>query len=177
MPPAQMNVKTQCGDFASRSEIYATMIPGFDWGAVLAISAAIRHCIVLFAFAAALVGGGALAGIDPAFEAGAASAELDSASEQAGQKTSARTPCKRPKARTHYGCDTCQQLVSITAVSRTRLFLPAPKLKLVVADTLGDRLALAAAQASALRVLAGEGSLRSGRPPGEIIARTARIRN
>ena len=153
------------------------MIPGFDWGAVLAISAAIRHCIVLFAFAAALVGGGALAGVDPAFEAGAASAELEPASEKARKTVDARTPCKRPKARAHYGCDTCQQLVSITAVSRTRLFLPAPKLKLVVADTRGDRLALAAAQASALRVLAGEGSLRSGRPPGEIIARTARVRN
>ncbi len=156
------------------------MIARFARGATMDFSAAIRHCVALFAFAVAvavLVGASALAGVNPAYDVAAKPADSQPDTIQANTKSDAKTPCKRPKARAHYGCDTCQHHAGLTAVSRTRLFHPSPRLKLVVADALGDSLALAAAQASARLVLASGDALHDRRESGAVIARTARIRN
>ena len=74
-------------------------------------------------------------------------------------------------------CQVCHRHAIVVPVSRTRSKFISPKFKLVVADTLADQLAQAAAQASARLILADSESELLRSASAGVIARTGRIRN
>ena len=147
----------------------------------MAFTAAIRQCFVILTLVvtAAVFSGSvdARAATTKASEFVAMS-DLDNLGTRTGtSEAHSKTPCKRPKVGVHHSCQICHQHLFIRPVSRTRSFLPAPKLKFVVIDTIADRLALASAQAATRLVLASDLILKSSFASTEVIARSARLRN
>ena len=157
------------------------MIARFFWGASLAYTATVRHCILLAALIAVVTmffgGSSAHAGIGETYHMDAPAQTLPSAIHVAHKPITTKSPCKRHKAHAHHDCYVCLDHVSVAPASRTRPILVSPKIKLVVADTLADRLAQAEAQASAQLILAdSESDLLRSESAG-VIARTGRLRN
>ncbi|MDA7946959.1 MAG: hypothetical protein MPJ78_05740 [Hyphomicrobiaceae bacterium] len=150
-------------------------------GVSLAITATIRHCILLFTLAVAAAvffsGDNARAGFGKPQQEFGQSGDIQAAKPAIYTANAANKPCKRPKAHAHHGCRVCHEHMIVGPVSRTRPTLPASKTKLTSANTLADRLAQAAAQSSARLILAADAFQVSRPVAAGVIAQTARIRN
>lgn len=157
------------------------MIARFFWGASLAYTATVRHYILLAALIAAATilfgGSSAHAGVGNSHQMDAQARALPSAIHIAHKPINTKSPCKRHKAHAHHDCHVCLQHVIVAPASRTRPILVSPKVKLLVADTLADRLAQAEAQASARLILADSDSHLLRSESAGVIARTGRLRN